>query len=341
MKKRVLLSAVALVASVAASAQMMPDSTVQIVAYWSKGDKISYDCTATTYTTDENDNRSDISATSETRVFEVLDAREDGYTLRLSYKNVFSPNTVDYLTPEEYHALCENLTITFTTDKFGSVTGIVDSEGCKTLLSNMIDKMAERKLKEMDKDARKAFPKEEFLTNLKSVFCSDEILSLTAAADITPFFTYHGARLDTTQVYSFPQEFTLPTAGNQTFEVETKLWVDEKLTDEESAVIRTDALATKDLLFPVMLNYSIQLTRSAADMTGEELTDDEIATGVTEELNKQLLDISMEVYTTTEIHLATGWPIQWYSTRETIVVSDGKTEKKVIEESACVSDEQQ
>lgn len=39
MKRGVLLSAVALVASVAAYAQMMPDSTVQIVAYWSKGDK--------------------------------------------------------------------------------------------------------------------------------------------------------------------------------------------------------------------------------------------------------------------------------------------------------------
>lgn len=340
MKRGVLLSAVALVASVAAYAQMMPDSTVQIVAYWSKGDKLAYDCTTTSYTADENDNRSDVSATSETRVFEVLDAREDGYTLRLSYKNVFSPTTVDYLTPEEYHALCENLTITFTTDEFGSVTGIVDSEECKALLSDMIDKMAEGKMKEMDKDTRKAFPKGQFLTNLKSMFCSDEFISLTAGADITPFFTYHGARLDTTQVYSFPQDYTLPMAGNQTFEVETELWVDEKLTDENSAVIRTDALATKDVLFPLVLASSVQLAKTALETAGEELSEDEIVATLTEELNKQILDITMEVYTTTEIHLASGWPIQWYSTRETVTVGDGKTTKKVIEQSACISDEE-
>lgn len=39
--KRTVISLFAICASVFAGAQMMPDSTVQIVAYWSKGDKIS------------------------------------------------------------------------------------------------------------------------------------------------------------------------------------------------------------------------------------------------------------------------------------------------------------
>lgn len=47
--KRTVISLFAICASVFAGAQMMPDSTVQIVAYWSKGDKISYDCASTQY----------------------------------------------------------------------------------------------------------------------------------------------------------------------------------------------------------------------------------------------------------------------------------------------------
>lgn len=156
MNRGLILSAIALMASVASYAQMMPDSTVQIVAYWSKGDKVAYDCTTTSYTADENGNRSEVSATSETRVFEVLDEREDGYTLRLSYRNVFNPNPVEYLTPEESRELNENFTITFTTDEFGSVTGIVNSEECKAVLVDIIDGLVERKWKEMDKEARKA-----------------------------------------------------------------------------------------------------------------------------------------------------------------------------------------
>ena len=339
MNRGLILSAIALMASVAAYAQMMPDSTVQIVAYWSKGDKVAYDCTTTSYTADENGNRSEVSATSETRVFEVLDEREDGYTLRLSYRNVFNPNPVEYLTPEESRELNENFTITFTTDEFGSVTGIVNSEECNAVLVDIIDGMVERKWKEMDKEARKAISKEQFSDYLKSLFCSEEVLSLIAGADITPFFTYHGARLDTTQLYSFPQDFTLPIAGNETFEVETELWVDEKLTDENSAVICTDAMATKEILIPKVLDYTVQMMRQAAEMAEEEITEDDVA-NLNDELSRQLQDMTMEVYSTTEIHLPSGWPLQWYNTREIVVVSEDVMTKKVIEQTAHLSEEQ-
>ena len=50
---------------------------------------------------------------------------------------------------------------------------------------------------------------------IKSAFCSDKVLALTVSNDISPFFTYHGTRLYTTQVYTYPSDYTLPIGGNQ------------------------------------------------------------------------------------------------------------------------------
>ncbi len=337
MKNRLILSVIALVASVAANAQIMPDSTVQIVAYWSKGDRVAYDCTNTTYDADENDNRSNVNTQSETRIFEVLDAREDGYTLRLSYKNVFSPKPVEYLTPEEIKELSENYTITFNTDQYGSVTGIVNAGECRAVLEKIIDGMVDRKWKEMDTDVRKTLSKQQLTDYIKSAFCSDEVLALTVSTDISPFFTYHGTRLDTTQVYSYPSDYTLPIGGNQKCEVETKLWVDEKLTDTTSAVICTEALADKDVLIPIVIDYTIQYAQSVAGMTGQKLTEDDIAE-LSKKLEGQFLDMTMNAFSTTEIHLSSGWPVQWFNTRVVGTVGPDRTVRKVFKQTARLSE---
>ena len=42
MKKVIVVSALAMLAAFSAGAQMMPDSTVQVIAYWDKGEKVMY-----------------------------------------------------------------------------------------------------------------------------------------------------------------------------------------------------------------------------------------------------------------------------------------------------------
>ena len=42
--KRIITITAALLTALGAAAQMMPDSTVQIVSYWQVGDKYAYTC---------------------------------------------------------------------------------------------------------------------------------------------------------------------------------------------------------------------------------------------------------------------------------------------------------
>ena len=70
--------------------QMMPDSTVQVCAYWQKGDRAVYECKSTTVTIDKDGNEKTTQASSETRIFDVIDETEHSYVLQTSYRDVFS-----------------------------------------------------------------------------------------------------------------------------------------------------------------------------------------------------------------------------------------------------------
>ena len=83
MKKLLLSFSAALLAAASLSAQMMPDSTVQVVAYWEVGDKIDYTMTERVYRMDEEGNETQTSSVSEALHFEVTEATDSTYTLRV------------------------------------------------------------------------------------------------------------------------------------------------------------------------------------------------------------------------------------------------------------------
>ena len=66
-----------------ASAQMMPDSTVQVCAYWNKGDRAVYECKSTTVKIEQDGTETTSNAASETRIFEVIDETEKSYIINL------------------------------------------------------------------------------------------------------------------------------------------------------------------------------------------------------------------------------------------------------------------
>ena len=88
--KKLIAAAFAACLSLSALAQMMPDSTFQVVAYWSKGDKISYQCTDRTVKKTPDGQEEVQNSSSEVRTFEVIDQTDTTYTLRLTYSDVFS-----------------------------------------------------------------------------------------------------------------------------------------------------------------------------------------------------------------------------------------------------------
>ena len=86
MKKLFLSFALALL-SLSALAQLMPDGTVQIVAYWKLGNVAPYQFKTRTESVSEKGDTTVTSSSSEVRIFEVIGQTDSTYTLQTTYKD--------------------------------------------------------------------------------------------------------------------------------------------------------------------------------------------------------------------------------------------------------------
>lgn len=126
--RRLVTIAILLMSSLVAYAQMMPDSTVQVCAYWEKGDVMEYECTRTSETVNPDGTSMKKTSASEIRVFEVVDETEHSYTLKTTYRDVFSSDVNLALGPaaDVYSNLAERIEVYTLTDEFGSVQDVIN-----------------------------------------------------------------------------------------------------------------------------------------------------------------------------------------------------------------------
>ena len=103
-------------------------------------------------------------------------------------------------------------------------------------------------------------------------------------------------------------------------------WVDEELTDEYSVVLRMYKEADQEQTRPLLGSILDNLVQSMA-LTPEDA--DEAQAAVNEAL--QSAEMSVEDYLFEEIHLGTGWPIDWSFAREVHMEIEGLQQGQLVE----------
>ena len=88
-----ILAAAFILPATEANAQLMPDSTVQITAYWQKGDQMTYDYRSTECLVEDGDTVR-LRSYSDIRTIEVIDATPTRYTLRISNHRHFEQDPI-------------------------------------------------------------------------------------------------------------------------------------------------------------------------------------------------------------------------------------------------------
>ena len=78
-------------------AQIMPDSSVQICAYWTPGDKYAYEAREEKFKIDDQGDTTLVYRQSERRVFEILSQTKDRYKIRLTYGDYMTTDKEDQL----------------------------------------------------------------------------------------------------------------------------------------------------------------------------------------------------------------------------------------------------
>lgn len=320
MKRLVLLIAFVL-SAVSASAQLMPDGSVQIVAYWKLGNVAPYQFKTRTESVSEKGDTTVTSSSSEVRIFEVIGQTDSTYTLQTTYKDVYYTDSSVGLLSEMMGELSDKIVIQTVTNEMGAIKGFGNLDDLAASIKGFIPKYVDAYLKRQDKETRKAFDKKELIKVLEQTLANPEALLATCLSDIAPLFQYHGVRLDTSEIYTVPFNFFL--ANGEKLETESQLFVDSEATDSTSVVLRTYAHAEGDQL----LSYLISMVTPTIKALDKSADVEEINKLVLEAIKEQGLKMVINDYSTTVIHLPSGWPIS-HSTIRDVIVTDKDGKKK-------------
>ena len=100
-------------------AQIMPDSSVQICAYWTPGDKYAYEAREEKFKIDDQGDTTLVYRQSERRVFEILSQTKDRYKIRLTYGDYMTTDKEDQLVHDAIVSATGPCVVEFETDETG------------------------------------------------------------------------------------------------------------------------------------------------------------------------------------------------------------------------------
>ena len=304
------------------SAQMMPDSTVQIVAYWEVGDKIDYVRIEEQYEI-KGEEETLTSSSSESFYIEVVAATDSTYTLEIDSRGGFSSSLLGF-TEKEKESLSKLFSspLRIRTSQYGTFEEFENPDEFLESFKKIIPVITDLTWRKYTPEQQKGIDKKALENYFQETLCSPYTITTLCQQYIAPFF-YHGARLDTTRTYSLQNTFN-GLVGNASVTLETLFKVDSELTDDYSAVIRQETVANDDEILPLAKEYTLSLIQSFSEDSG--LSREEFE----KSLQEHPFRMGFEEYTVVEIELETGWPIAWIFDRYVTAEQNGESSGKHI-----------
>lgn len=328
--KRFFLFTLALICGQYASAQMMPDSTVQIVAYWEIGDKYAYNCERSSKEINAQGDTVSVEYSSEIMEFEVVGKTETSYQVKLTYYDEESSNPQNQLIQKIMSDCGANLPVLFSTDQHGSLISFDNIPQLAESFKKGIGPLAQALTEQMSPEDLEGFDMQGFTEQLLAMIANPAVIQTSILDDIGRVFLFHGARMELDHTYSFDEPLNFMLPGMEQLSAKTNFWAEKDLTDTYSTVCRTYTLAD-------IGNETV--SSAIGSITGLATEHTEMPDSLKNEFNKEMNDamsemnmqIKWEQYTTSEIHLNTGWPLNFYHDKYIKAVIPGSGSQEKIE----------
>ena len=292
--KRLLFLCLCLASAMQAFAQInMKDSTAQVVAYWNKGDKYTYDYVSQRAQIKGTDTT--INGYTESRFeLEVIDSTANGYLI--SYTKLSEGvSAEDENSPfagliKQFQELTKSLSIILKTDEVGAIVEIVNFEEYKSQAVSQITAFTD--LLRKDAEWKKLGPEADAaLNNIIAMFTSDQYM-LKLIEPITTMFTYHGCELKINNSYTSTAQIDSPYVAGMKIDTETNTYIAECNPETSWTTINNTTVYNQD-----------QLKAQMFDQVNALMPQDSKMKSIAE-----MPDVSIEGFSSVTIHLNTGWP---------------------------------
>ena len=140
----------------------MPDSSVQICAYWTPGDKYAYEAREEKFKIDDQGDTTLVYRQNERRVFEILSQTKDRYKIRLTYGDYMTTDKEDQLVHDAIVSATGPCVVEFETDETGSLLGIANLETLVAQAEASVEPAVRVMWETIPSAERKNFPKKNF-----------------------------------------------------------------------------------------------------------------------------------------------------------------------------------
>ena len=310
MKPRICLTILAfafIVPATEANAQLMPDSTVQITAYWQKGDQMTYDYRSTECLVEDGDTVR-LRSYSDIRTIEVIDATPTRYTLRISNHRHFEQDPIAQMIYglEQREGL--NVPLIIETSLDGELLCVVNAAQIVEAAHKLSDRAAETLYDSLPDPVRRTTPQWEW-QNIIEKWINPDAATTRTIEDIGRIFFFHGTRFRPDTEYERHESLRLPMTDAEA-DCVTTFWADGATTDAASAMLHTPSVSQAEEAMRTTAAAHPEALLLGGAITPEQAPD---------------TSVTMESFSGEEIHFASGWPLQAYwSTRLTASTPDGR-----------------
>lgn len=312
--KRLIILCAFLASLLSSQAQVMKDSTVQVVAYWNVGDMYKYRCQEKAYVVEGNDTIiGDIQ--EELFTIQVVDSTENGYILeyRCLEEKLDMANKEEQAILEPIVQKYREIPYRFSTNKYGAFQDLVNLEEIQQGMNSAYDEIKAGLHKYFQdqaiKEGQDSIPTEAkqeidaYLDHVLNQMKSKEWTMVAMAYIIEPLF-YHGTRLDLNREYAYKQKYASPWIPTETVEANESFYINK--VDYETSwttLHRTQKYDAGELLASFMKYVQQRLPEEER----ENITPDKIPF------------LMVETFFDLDVHVDTGWPGSTYYQKVTQV----------------------
>jgi len=249
----------------------------------------------------------------------VIQQTGKSYVLQTSYKDVNSSEIDARSDASTLKTIIENAVIKTKTDKLGAIEGITNVDEFKENMNIIAENAVDLLFSKLDKKGQRdlGMTKEQLEKYYKEAFSSEEVAIATCTNDVVPLLQFHGGRYKIGDVYETKQDVD-NVFGTNAIEGDLSFWVDMEDSDSTFVVLRTYLELGGEKMLDFMLESTVDLIKQNA--TGEDV--DKAIKNLYEVAETSNMAVTMQEYTTTVVHLDSGWTTNWYYDRNIKITSD-------------------
>ena len=278
------------------------DSTVQVVAYWSKLDQQSYNVSYEKIKIKSSDTISKELMKYEVDV-KVIDATENSYTTEWFYKN-FTIDTDNELV-KKLTSLSDDMSVIIKTDELGSFVEIVNWKDVKEYLTKVT--------KELEKELKDIPNYKKIIEKVMNVYATKESIEANAIKDAIQFYSFHGVKYKLNEEINIKLEVA-NNFGGKPFETDVTYSLDEINSEAGNSIIRMKQVVNSEQLTDATYNY---LKKTGT--FGTNIPD-----------RKDFPFLTNETFTASRIHGETGWIIYSIETKKIRAEETTNIEERII-----------